>query len=252
MARYFLGRRASGRVAELLAPPERAAGLRLAGLAGPLHLSPASGGLATYYEIVARRIYASLPGFAPKAGDTVVDVGANIGVFSLWAASLIGSAGRIVSVEPTPVAFDYLQQNLGRLDIPIEMVRSACGDESGVLTLHYPPGRLSVASAEPRPDRTVSVDVPVERLSSIARDAGLDRVDFLKVDVEGLELEVLRGASDLLPVVGRLAMEVEAHKLPEVEDYLQAFGLRRVSTTTGMWGQKDATILCCARADGPE
>jgi FkbM family methyltransferase len=250
MARYFLSRRASGRLGHLLAPPERARGLKLAHIAGPLRLSPASGGLATYYEIVSQRIYAPLPGFAPREGETVVDVGANIGVFSLWAASLVGATGKIVSIEPTPVAFGYLQRNLRDLDTPTDTVRAACSDGAGVLTLHYPPGRLSVASAEPRPDRTVSVDVPVRRLSAIARDAGLERVDFLKIDVEGLELEVLRGATELLPLVDRLAMEVDVEKLPAVEDYLLTFGLHRVSAVTGMWGIKGATILCFSRSEG--
>jgi FkbM family methyltransferase len=243
--RYFAGRRLPAPLAALISP--RQARLHLRGLAGPMVVSPASGGLATYYEIGTRRIYAPLAGFAPEPGDVVIDVGANIGVFSLWAARLIGSEGRLLAIEPTPAAFGNLSQALASTGQAHRAVACACSATAGTLTLHYPPGRLSVASVEPRTDRTLHVDVPSRPLADVAREAGISRVDFLKIDVEGLELEVLQGAAELLSSVERLAMEVDAAKLAAVESLLADHGLERVATVTGMWSLPTAMIVCFAR-----
>jgi FkbM family methyltransferase len=252
ISRYFLSRRTRGRVRAAVLPSAHEQGLSLRGLAGPLRLSTDSGGLATYYEIVEQRIYAPIDDFAPRSGDVVVDVGANIGVFSLWAADLVGPKGRVVAIEPTPIAFDVLYRNTSGIATPTTALAIACSDEDGTLTLHFPPGRLSVASAEPRKDRTEHVDVPVRRLQPALAEVGVTAIDFLKIDVEGLEIEVLRGAGDLLHHVDRLAMEVDLDGAEAVEELLARHGLHKVHGQSGMWGLSGASMACFRREKSEE
>jgi FkbM family methyltransferase len=238
---YFLGRR-SPRVRRLTAQWVAAAPIRLRHLPAPLHVTDDTGGLATYYEIVCRRVYAPDETFAPRPGESVLDVGANIGVFSLWAAGRVGPQGRVVSVEPHPVAHAALRENVAGCP-QVTPVQAACSDAAGELVLHFVPGRLSVSSALPRADRTGSVVVDVQPLAELARAAGLERVDVLKIDVEGLELEVLAGAGALLETVSRLVMEVERDKLDDVDALLAAHGLvRRRALVEQMWGLADGRV----------
>ncbi len=183
----------------------------------------------------------------PKAGETVVDVGANIGVFSMWSAHLVGSTGRVLAVEPNPLAAEYASRNL--IDQSnVTVVQAACGSEAATATLSFPPGRLSVGSLYLRPDRTESVVVDVRPLDAVLDEAGQDAVDFLKVDVEGHELEVLAGAKDTLSRTRRAALEVDTVNLQRVEQIMQSHGLRLTNTYSGMWHLHTSTIACFSRA----
>ena len=135
-------------------------------------------------------------------GFTFVDVGANVGGYTFWISSLTGGEGRTVAVEPDPALVRQLRYNVrtNGLQGSVRIVEAAVGARSG-------DGRLirsSVNSGENRlrrprggaPDRMAAagngvVPVRVRTLDSIVREAGLERIDFLKVDVEGHEPEVL-------------------------------------------------------------
>lgn len=250
VAAYLLARRGPEFVRQALrrlAPADTPLSLR--GLAAPLRLSADVGGLATYYEIVVERIYAPRPEFEPCAGATVVDVGANIGVFSSWAAARVGPGGRLLSVEPHPLAFERLVENVEPFGASVSARRFACGQQDGQVDLRYVPGRLSVSSIKPRADRTRSVRVPVRRLDQLVAEAGLDQIDLMKIDVEGAEQEVLEGAGGILPSVRRVVMEVDSDRIDGVEQTLGDFGLRRAERRSGMWGLPQATIICLERSD---
>lgn len=251
IAAYLLDRRGPRALRRLFeGPAHREAALRLHGLSGPLHLTADTGGLATYYEIVCQRIYAPNRTFEPGAGDTVIDVGANIGVFSLWAASRIGPHGRLVAVEPHPLSYRHLERNLAAFAPAALALQTACGASTGELDLHFVPGRLSVSSFEPRPDRVGHVRVPVRRLDEIADQAGVDRIDLLKIDVEGAEQLVLEGAGEMLSRVARLVIEIEAESQPWLERRLAEFGLHPVARRRGMWGLASANVAAFERPGG--
>lgn len=245
---YLAGRRgprAWRRLAARLATRPRR--VRLRGLAAPLVVSGASGGLATWYEIVARELYAGEPGFVPARGATVVDVGANIGVFSLWAAAHVGPAGRLVAIEPHPLAFDHLSAALAGAGVPHDAVAAACGSEPGEAVLHFDPGRLSTGSLQPRPDRGGSVAVAVRPLDAILDELGVGEVDLLKVDVEGKELDVLASAPAALARTRRAVVETDEPLEQRVAAALAEHGLELVATRAGMWGLPLARVLLFAR-----
>lgn len=132
-------------------------------------------------------------------GGQMLDIGANIGIYSLRAASLVGRAGRVIAVEPGREALLALRANLALNDMPqVTVLPVALAAEEGVAQLyHVPLGNDPQAfSLLPQSGSVTSEQVVTRTLDSILRDAGVTRLDLIKMDVEGLELAVLRGGAD--------------------------------------------------------
>jgi FkbM family methyltransferase len=128
-------------------------------------------------------------------GDIVLDCGANVGTFTREA--LKHGAGRVVAIEPAPWAVECLRRNFpeqiqaGRVIIYPKGV----WDHDDTLRLNIPPGMASTAAtvALERAHGT-EVAVPLTTIDRLAADLHLDRVDFIKMDIEGAEQNALRGA----------------------------------------------------------
>lgn len=132
-----------------------------------------------------------------RPGFTFVDVGANVGAYSFWILSRIDGTGRVVAVEPNPDLARQLQYNIqvngvqDRMRVVEAAVGAARGRGSLLLeTRNSGEGRL-VGTRGPSA-ATPTVPVRVVTLDDIVQEAGLDRIDCLKVDVEGGEADVLR------------------------------------------------------------
>lgn len=140
------------------------------------------------------------------APATVIDVGANKGQFSL-AIRALRPAARIIAFEPLADAADKYA-DLFRGDGRVELHRFAIAEQEGAATFHVtdrsdsssllPPG--SGQSAAFGVSRARTMKVPVRRLDSLVRMAGLDRPIMLKIDVQGAELQVLKSCADLSEV----------------------------------------------------
>jgi FkbM family methyltransferase len=151
-------------------------------------------------------------------GGVFVDVGANIGAHSLFAASLVGPTGRIVALEPHPITRDILRENveINGLVGRVEVVAAAAGAESGqgIDFQYFPrhPAMSGFAIGTERlqdfPGGGETISVAVTTLDELRARNGL-RVDLLKIDVEGFELAVLRGAARLLAENDDLAVLIE-------------------------------------------
>lgn len=135
-----------------------------------------------------------LRGLFQGQSATVVDVGANAGIFSLPIAKATEDDAIFVLIEPNPEMTARLRANVALntlLNVRIEEV--AVGDEVGEARLHFSPNgnpgeaRLGVSFA----DDAGGIDVPVTTLPEIARQHGISEIDLLKVDVEGLEDRVI-------------------------------------------------------------
>ena len=136
-----------------------------------------------------------------RKGDIVMDVGANIGLMSLHAARLVGPDGRVWSFEPSPFIFGRLQENiaLNGFGNVISGFNIALGDRSEVRELfRYPAVNLGRTSLIHSGGGVVDGNVTVDTIDHIVSANGIGNVRFLKVDVEGFELQVLRGAQSLL------------------------------------------------------
>jgi FkbM family methyltransferase len=137
-------------------------------------------------------------------GDTAVDAGANIGYMTSLMAFLTGPKGRVLAVEPHPGLFPLLVENIrlaaaGRPCAPVEAVEAALGERDGEAVLAWGDDFVSNAGTA----RVVAEDVssvhesrvPLRRLDDLV---DWPAVTLLKLDVEGYEAQVLRGAERLL------------------------------------------------------
>lgn len=134
-------------------------------------------------------------------GTTVLDVGANLGFYSLLAARLVGTRGRVISIEPTPPTIARLRNHLSlnaELAALITTIEAAVGDHEGVATISFAhdPASASIHSLD---TPSASYNVPLITLDALY-DAGqiVGEVSLVKIDVEGAEMDVLRGAQKLI------------------------------------------------------
>jgi FkbM family methyltransferase len=156
------------------------------------------------YERAASAVFTAIV----QAGMTVVDAGAHIGQYTLLAAKRVGAAGTVLAFEPNPEALNRLKKNIDANNFSdrVTIHPIALGDAPGMLSLHASddPHNLGGASLMGQSRPTATIDVRVVRLDGVAAD-GLERLDVIKVDVEGFESRVLAGAEQLvskhLPVV---------------------------------------------------
>jgi FkbM family methyltransferase len=135
-----------------------------------------------------------------RPGDTVMDVGANLGLITLQLAELVGPNGLVHAFEPNPALCELLSQTLERNAAGNVRLHSyALGLEPGRLPLMIPDGNAGMGSLTS--DTRAGwrrVEVVVRPLSEVVAEIGLGPVRFLKIDVEGFEAEVLEGARSWL------------------------------------------------------
>lgn len=133
-----------------------------------------------------------------KPGCVFVDGGANLGIFSAAAATLAGPDGTVLAFEPARDTFANLQRNVGLGNGNIRAYNVALADTSGHAQLFHVNGGPVGYSLGRHADGAASETVRTVRLDDVVAEAGIDRVDVVKLDVEGAEEVALRGATDLL------------------------------------------------------
>jgi FkbM family methyltransferase len=126
---------------------------------------------------------------------TFIDIGANVGLFSLFVASCTGPMARILAVEPEPGNLARLTFNVAsNPGLPIRLIAAALGREEGeiVIALNRRDrgGSRAYRVSDPKPD-TQGVRVPCRPLLTLLRVQGITSVDALKIDVQGMEDEVM-------------------------------------------------------------
>jgi FkbM family methyltransferase len=158
-------------------------------------------------------------GLLLQPGSVFIDAGANIGLMSLYAASKVGKQGKVFAFEPFPKIYDRLLANIKLNEFnQIQSFPVALGSKAGEGLLYpntkYNPGASSLIQTNAGGD---GVRVPVDVLDKIVSDNQL--VDVLKIDVEGFELEVLKGAQSLLKRETAPALIVECSAIRENYGY---------------------------------
>jgi FkbM family methyltransferase len=133
-----------------------------------------------------------------RAGDTVLDIGANIGLVTMKLAALVGPMGRVHAFEPNPSMCDLLQASIQRNGFTnVSLYPFALGAHESQLELFVPRGHAGKASLIPGADAMgTRIEVPVKTLSSVLAGQGITRIRLVKIDVEGFEPDVLAGARE--------------------------------------------------------
>lgn len=134
-------------------------------------------------------------------GDVFVDIGANIGYYSLLAARSVGDDGGVVAVEASPAMFAELRRNveLNDLDARIRLVNKAAAAKSGTLTVFAGP-RHNAGMSTTLASRglTVETTVPAMPLDELLTFGEITSMRLIKIDVEGAEPDVLAGMGNLI------------------------------------------------------
>jgi FkbM family methyltransferase len=133
-----------------------------------------------------------------RPGMHVIDVGANIGIYTLLLSRLVGESGRVTAIEPEPDLFEALKTNC-RLNSAKNVrpynVAAGATSKVGVLSrsfVHAGDNRMGLAAVS-------EIRKPVEvRVTTIDEIVGGEHVDFIKIDVQGWEGEVLKGMQQVL------------------------------------------------------
>jgi FkbM family methyltransferase len=161
--------------------------------------------------------------------DTVfIDVGAYQGLYTVYACK---HAKKVLAVEPNPMALAYLKTNIALNNCHNTIVApKAAGDRRGMVKLRIPrpakKGHIStMASIVWSFEEALEIDVEADTLDNIVDEAGLDTIDIVKIDVEGAEGLVVKGAERTLRKARAILVEI----WPEntwIISYLQALGYR--------------------------
>jgi len=171
-----------------------------------------------------------------RPGDVFVDIGANIGYYTLLASTLVGSGGRVVSIEASPAIFEQLRTNVVLNKASnVRMVNIAVSDSTGQLPL-YGGGRWNrgATSTAPRqPGQALEATVPAAPLDRLLSDDEMQRVALVKIDIEGGEtpvlerfLETIDGYPHNLMILAELAPQVSRARLETVFNRLRAAEFR--------------------------
>lgn len=140
------------------------------------------------FELEERRILeASL-----KTGDRFVDIGANIGAYTLWVAKIIGPLGKGMAVEPQPSVLARLRTNIAlNPDFNVTVFACGAGPANATMTLSIGSTNEGGASMATGQGGGNHVDVAIRPLLDMVMEAGFDRIDALKIDIEGFEDQAL-------------------------------------------------------------
>ncbi len=207
---------------ELTADPAEMV-LRLAGLEIHVEKGGAFCALELFQEIFRDDGHFQPPGFDDPPPAAVADLGANHGFYALRVKQKFPQC-RMVCVEPNPYVFPLLEKNLRANGFgDVAAVHAAVAASDGpmdfelVRAVHSISGRgLSLVERSwMRPEFVERVQVPGARLERLLDEQGFDRIDILKVDVEGAEADVLADARRVLPRVDRAVVERHSPELGE-------------------------------------
>lgn len=158
------------------------------------------------------------------AGETVLDIGANIGIFTSRLSSLVGETGHVFAFEPMPVTFAFLTSNADMFPHRnITLLNVGASETSRLARMEMPltdTGLMATARASIS-DENGSIPIYCVRIDSLMIQ---EAVSFVKIDVEGHEFPVLKGMKELLQRDHpRLIIEGDD---PEISSWLQQLGYR--------------------------
>ncbi len=156
-----------------------------------------------------------------KAGDIVVDVGAHIGTFGDDA--LRRGAAKVIMVEPDPVNVECIRRNFQQeiADGRVVLIPEGAWSKADTLNFDIGVANSGTGSLVVKESGARRIKVPVRPLDDMLRSAGIDHVDFIKMDIEGAEREALKGAAGVL-AKWKPRLMMDSYHLPDDDTVLPA------------------------------
>ena len=161
--------------------------------------------------------------FTPKEGDIVVDIGAHMGRYTIIGAKRVGAQGKVVAIEAHPGNFEMLNRNikLNQLTNVIPMnyavysketkIKLYLPDEESGYTMHHSIMSNYVFTKYKDKTEDKFVEVSANTLDYFLQLEGITDVNWIKIDVEGAEFEVLKGAHNVLSNSKNISLLIEVH-----------------------------------------
>jgi FkbM family methyltransferase len=201
--------------------------LRIPGVQHPIYCRTGTSDAWVLKQVFLEREYAPLD--RERNVRVVFDCGANVGYSSLYFLNQFPSC-RVIAVEPDPDNLELLRMNLKPYGSRVEIVTAGVWSTATrlVIVRRGEAWATQVRAATPGE----MGDLPAVDIASLMHRAGVDRVDVLKVDIEGSEAEVFSANVDTwLPRIGSLAIELHGQRCTEiVEKALSSYHFKRVSS----------------------
>ena len=148
-----------------------------------------------------------------KKGDIVVDAGAHIGTFTVKAAKAVGDKGRVIAIEPSANNIEFLSRNIEANGLQnVSIVPKGIWSTKGTLKLNISRRRTTghsfyTSSQFGTEEINEFKEVEVDTLDNIVRQSGVWPVNFIKMDIEGAEIEAIKGMDEIMSGDVKLAME---------------------------------------------
>lgn len=158
-------------------------------------------GRAAYFLGDLDRKLTRLCSLIVKPGDTVLDIGANLGLMTLQLSRLVGENGHVHAFEPNPTMQEFVKKVIERNKLfNTRLHPFGLGDANGVLKLTVPKGNAGAGSLVRNIERAGCdvVEVPVRTLSEVVEREGITSIKMIKIDVEGFEAQVFQGGHSVL------------------------------------------------------
>lgn len=139
-----------------------------------------------------------------KKGDIVIDAGAYFGYFTIFASKKVGRDGKIIAFEPDPRNYRILQANLNSANLNnVIVIKKALFNKNGKISLN---SAFSASRVLENKEADGGLEVSCTTLDSELEKLGIEKVNFIKMDIEGAELEAIAGAKKTLANTPHLAI----------------------------------------------
>ena len=199
------------------------ANVRIGSMHANLKMRDSGGDMFIFHEVLNQGVYQVKPEWLKRKPETIIDLGANIGLTSLYLASQFSDA-KIISVEPHPETVSLLRHNLACLGPRAQILEAAVSDQSGAAVLHLADEAYN-ASLTRQTEK--SVQVQSVTMDEILEKHNLTHIDILKVDIEGAEKKLFSNFPSWLKKVDFLMIEMHpGYGFPELERDLSKSGLK--------------------------
>ena len=149
-----------------------------------------------------------------KKGMTCLDVGGNIGYYTLLESKIIGDAGKVIAIEPSPPNFEHLKRNLEIQDTKnVDAYNFAAGDVDGnvnFLVYKESNGSFTIPDGETTDLPGELIKVPAKRMDTFLKELNIEHVDFVRMDVEGYEHHIIEGMKETIKK-SKPMFQIEVH-----------------------------------------
>jgi len=184
-------------------------GYKLAVIPGDLGISSELMMFKTHEPLTTKLLSKEL-----KKGMICLDIGGNIGYYTLLESNIVGESGKVIAIEPSPPNFQHLKKNLEIQDAEnVDAYNFAAGDVDGnvnFLVYQESNGSFTIPDGETTDLPGELIKVPAKRMDTFLDELKINHVDFVRMDVEGYESHIIQGMKNTIKK-SKPMFQIEVH-----------------------------------------